>query len=164
LAGRVDPSSNGDGPPPGVEPDGDPARMQGRELAHELGPLDRTSTDYDPGRACRQQIATGLDAANAPAGLNAARHRGADRLDDAEVDALAGPGGVEIDDVDPGGAGCRERLRHEDGIVAVHGLSREVPPLEPDHLPGTQVDRGVQLEGHPSTASPSSTAGRRLRS
>jgi len=148
----------------GVEPDGDLSRVQRRELAHELRPLDCARAHHDPRRACRQEVAPGCDAPDASAGLHAARDRGADRLDDREVDALAGAGGVEVDDVNPLRACVGEDVRHAHRVVAVHRLGCEIASVQPHDLPAPQVDRGIQVEGHAPTARPSSTGRRCLRS
>src|SRR5581483_5321716 len=137
---------------PGVEPDGHPAGVAGGQLGDELGPLDGGGADHDPGDAGVDEPFGRLDRPDAAAGLHAAADAAGDGGHVLQVAGLAAAGGVEVDDVDPAGAGRLEGAGHGDRVLGVDGLGGVVAPQQPDGPSGPQVDGGIQL-GHPAQAS-----------
>ena len=95
----------------------------------------------------REETLTGcLDTPDTTTRLHLARHSRADRLDHAEIHALTGAGGVEIDDMDPFRTGGFELARDPHRVVVVDRLRVEVSLVEPDAFPAAQVDGRVELE------------------
>ncbi len=74
-----------------------------------------------------------------------AREAERDLDDHFAVGGLAGARRVEIDHVDPGGAGLGERAGHRHRVVAVDRLVGIVALPQPDATPGPEVDGRVQL-------------------
>ena len=144
-AGRLGPALHGHLAAPGVEPDGHPAGVAGGQLGDELGPLDGGGADHDPGHAGVDQPLGGLDGADPAAGLDVAADAAGDGGHVLEVAGLAAAGGVEVDDVDPPGAGLLEGPGDRHRVVGVDGLGRVVAPQQPDGPPGPQVDGRVEL-------------------
>ena len=105
----------------------------------------RRGAHHDAGDAGVGEGPGRLGAAHAPAGLHRhvdGRRDGGDQL---AVHRLAGAGGVEVDRVDPAGAGGHERLGHRHRVVAVHALAVEVALDELHDLAAAQVDRRVEV-------------------
>ena len=119
---------------------------QRAELGHELGLFDRRSPDDDALDPGQEPLTRRFDAPHATARLHLARHARADRLDHTEIRALAGAGGVEVDDVDPRRARGLEVAGDPHRVVVVDRLRVEVALVEPDTLPVAEVDRRVELE------------------
>jgi hypothetical protein len=132
----------------GVEPDRDPAGVAVGQFRDEVGLLDGGGPDHHPGHAGVDETFGGLHGADAPAGLHLAAHAAGDGGHELEVAGLAAPGGVEVHDVDPAGAGGLEGAGYRHRVVGVHGLGGVVAPEEPDGAASPQVDGGVQLDGH----------------
>ena len=86
-----------------------------------------------------------LGAAHSPARLHRHVDRRRDGGDEVAVHRLAGAGGVEVDGVDPAGAGRHERLGDRHRVVAVDPLAVEVALDELHDLPAAQVDGRVEV-------------------
>ena len=147
-----------------IEADRDAAGVERTQIGHQLGVLDRRGPDDDALDPREEALTRRLDAPHATPGLHLARHRRADRLDHAQIGALTGTRGVEIDDVDPLRAGGLELARDPNRVVVVDGLRVEVALVEPDALPVAQVDRRVEPEPATLKGCPWWTERRCLRS
>ena len=139
--------------------------MRGREAAHERGLLERGGAEHHPRRP---RPRTG----RRPRPRRGCRHRSAPgrrpprtmARDDVAVHRLAGAGGVEIDHVDPRGAGAGEGEGLGDGVVVVDGLAVVVALVEAHGSSVAQVDGGIELHHAGSfSASPGDAAAARPR-
>ena len=129
-----------------IEADGDATGVERTQIGHQFGVFDRRGPDDDALDPCEEALTRRLDAPDATPGLHLARHRRADRLDHAQIGALTGTRGVEIDDVDPLRAGGLELARDPNRVVVVDRLRVEVALVEPDAFPVAEVDRRVEPE------------------
>ena len=133
-----------------VDGDSDPCGPVYRhQLAGERRGRQGRGPDDRPGRPALDDLGHGPGIAQAARDLdpNTLPDCRGDGRDDRAMRRDAGPGGVEIDDVQPRRARRRELERGRDRIRVVCGLPVEVALGEPDHASPTQVDRRQDVEG-----------------
>ena len=123
-----------------VDTDRHPARIGPGQGTDGLGILDGQAPDDDPGHTPVEQGAVPHPAAD----LDRDRQGGGQAGDDGPIVALAASG-VEVDHVDPLGAGVDEAAGDEEGIVAVDGLPVEISLHQADASPSSEVDGGVEV-------------------
>ena len=144
-ARALDPAPDGHLVAPGVEPDRDAARVLVAELLDQRRAFDRGGADDHPLDAGVEQLERGVGGAHAAADLDPARDAAHDQADLVEVRALAGAGGVEVDDVDPLRAGGFELAGDAHRVVVVDGLGVEVALVQADAVAAPQVDGGEEV-------------------
>ncbi len=113
-----------------VEAERDPAGEGGHDRPGRIRILDRRRAQHHPARLRRPEVPRRRQRFAPLPRSGQGRHGGGDPFDHRAVGRLAGPGPVEVDDVQPRGACCREAggQLHR---IAVIASAVEVAPGEP---------------------------------
>ena len=109
------------------------------------GPLDRGGAHHHAFDAGVEQLRRRVGRPHAAADLDLAGDAADHEADLVEVRAGAGAGRVEVDHVDPLGAGGLELAGHAHRVVVVDGLRVEVALVQAHAVATPQVDRGIQI-------------------
>ncbi len=128
-------------------PDGDPAGIESRRLAHEIGVAHRRRADDHPRHPRLEPAAHRLHVAHAAAELHLHgqdREDGPDRLG---VDRLPGEGAVEIDDMQILEPLLGEGLRLRRRVGVEDGRLRHVAAQQAHAFAVLEIDRGKQDHG-----------------
>src|SRR5256714_3211465 len=107
VSGELAPAVGGDLAVLGIQADDDVAAEGAARVLEEAGALDRRGADDDEAQAVIQVALDGVEVADAAAQLDRdlLPDLGEDRLDRRLVDRLAREGAVQVDEVQPSGAG-----------------------------------------------------------
>ena len=139
---HIGPATGGDHAVARVDGDDDAAGIVACRLADQVRILQRGRADH---HAADAEVEPALDrfaVADAAAKLDLAAEALEDRGYRRAIDRFAGKGAVEIDDMQPFGAGLREDLRLGGGIVAIDGGAGHVALGQAHDLAGLEVDGG----------------------
>ena len=144
VAALAGPAARGQRAAADVEPDGHPVAVLGDRLGAPLGLLERGGADVDPAAAGGHRGGERLVVADAAAHLDL-DVEGADDLRLQLAVVAAAERGVEVDEVDPLGAGLLPAQRGLDRVAeALLGAGHALDQL--DGLAARDVDGGQQLE------------------
>lgn len=116
-----------------------------RGLLHQFGMGDRGGAHHHPTDTRPGELFDVGDGAHSPTGLHPGRtsHRFADRSNERTVDRVTGAGSIEVDHMDPGGAGLGEGTGDGNRIVAVDRLVGIVTLAQAHAASASNVDRGI---------------------
>ena len=142
---RLQPAADGHPAVPGVEAEHDPSGKGGGHLGEQLRRLDRHTAHDDAVHTGGQVAADRLERADAATELAGHARRGNHPAYKLSLRWHTVLRAVEVDDVQPPGAGRDEAAGHGNGILAEDGLPFIVP-LEQSHaLASPKIDRGPEF-------------------
>lgn len=147
AATLLGPAGDGDAALAGVEADGDPAGMGAARLQDEMGIAQRHRPQNHPGDALAQPEVDAVAGADAATELQRDRHPAEDRLDRGGVHGAAGEGAVQVDDMQPSGAGGGERARLGAGIGIKDDGGGHVAPLQAHAVAALEIDGRKKDQG-----------------
>jgi hypothetical protein len=123
VIGDDGPAVDGDLAILGIETDDDIAGEGMAGAGDEFRLLDRLGADDAPGDAGVEVGGDGALVANAPADLDRqVRKRGGDGADGIAIDRLTGKGAIQVNQMQPAGAGIDPAPGHFNRVVREHGL------------------------------------------
>src|ERR1700722_2981911 len=131
----------------GVHADRNPARVEPRRLADEIGIADRRGSDDDPSDTALQPAAHGLHVANSAAELQLNREPGENVSNGIGVHWLASERPVEIDDVKIVEPLRDERSCLSSGVRVERCRSRHIALDEANALAVLEIDGGKEDHG-----------------